>query len=894
LFALPKQGISESRRIYLIAVRVAELLGNDQLVAQTWYHLGNLHSSYDLDKAIEYYSNSYNKFRKIGYWSDLIYICADLASLYNRKEELAKAKAYADEAIKYRTSIQIDTPSTKRWPSDYGLAWALVTKAYITLQEGETINAIQYGKQAISIYQDLERQKVYVSYHITAALSIVGHCYRRIAEYSEAQRYYNQVLKTAGRNGQQTMVASALNDLGTIFSNQGEYEDALSYFEQARSLHEKAASLLDAANAHYNEGIVYQRLEQFPKAISSFSRCIEISTKIGSPGLTMVAEEGIGAVMRAEGRYEESLKALNMSEEIAIAIKDRERLAETHWLKARTYLAMKRFEEANLHIQKAAEIADSAQSMKLLYAIKTTQGEIHIAEGRREQAIKVLTEAVEGLESVREKIIGGEYPRFQFWEQNSSPYHLLCNLMIEKNRGLDALFYAERVKSRVLYDAITERDARMMLRLTDDELSEEVSLSREIDRITEEKKAASSQSNVPQKDLEAKLDQAWLKYFLFKNRIISTRSAGGKYTARPSIDRLKNLRQLSNYKDTLFLEYAVSADRVMLFAITINPVSYAPSVKIFRLPINSKALSSKVESFRRHLADRNPLFADASRDLYNLLIKRAESHLIGKKKICIIPDGFLWDLPFQALQNARRRYLIEEKPIFFAPSLSVLIEMSGQPSRLGKEFSLLALANPTIPKSVPSKLSPLPEAETEVEELNSLNLGPSKIAIGDSATESLLKTESKHFSALHLATHGVLNNNNPLRSHLVLAADKDNEDGILEASEIMRLNLNADLVALSACETARGRIGAGEGVVGISWAFFLAGCRSTLVSQWKVNSDSTARLMAKFYQKIGKTTSRIKPDKSQALRRASLEILKDPRYGHPFYWAGFVLVGNDN
>jgi CHAT domain-containing protein len=466
--------------------------------------------------------------------------------------------------------------------------------------------------------------------------------------------------------------------------------------------------------------------------------------------------------------------------------------------------------------------------------------------------------------------------------------------MIEKNRGLDALLYAERAKSRVLYDAIRERDARMMLRMTDAELSEELSLSREIDRITKEIKEVSDQSNAQPKDLKEKLDQAWMKYFILKNRIISTSPGGDKFTARPSMDRLRNLRRLSGYKNTLFLEYLVSADQVILFAVTINPSSYAPSVKIFRLTVNSRELSSKVAEFHRLLADRNPLFIDASRDLYNLLIKPAEAYLVGRKRICIIPDVFLWDLPFQALQNASRRYLIEEKPIFFAPSLSVLIEMSGQPSNMGKGFSLLALANPTLPKSVSPKLSPLPEAETEVEALDRLNLGPSKIAIGDSATESLLKTESKNFNALHLATHGVLNNNNPLHSHLVLAADNESEDGILEAYEIMRLNLNADLAVLSACETARGRIGAGEGVVGMSWAFFLAGCRSTIVSQWRVNSDSTAQLMAKFYQNIANPASQVKINKSQALRRASLEILKDPRYGHPFYWASFVLVGSDN
>src|SRR5262249_4106754 len=234
-----KQGISESRRVYLTALKVAELLGNDQLVAQTWYQLGSLHSSYDLGKAIEYYSHSYDKFLQIGYLSDLIYVCAELASSYNRKRELAKAKVYADEAIKYKALVQSDTPSTKRWPPEYGLAWAFVAKAYIAYQEGETINAIRYGKQAISIYHELARQKVFVKYGSAAALSIIENCYMRSAEYREAKRYYNQALKTARQTMQQDRVASSLVDLGTLFLNQEEHEDALNYYEQARLIFEK-------------------------------------------------------------------------------------------------------------------------------------------------------------------------------------------------------------------------------------------------------------------------------------------------------------------------------------------------------------------------------------------------------------------------------------------------------------------------------------------------------------------------------------------------------------------------------------------------------------------------------------------------------------------------------
>jgi len=103
----------------------------------------------------------------------------------------------------------------------------------------------------------------------------------------------------------------------------------------------------------------------------------------------------------------------------------------------------------------------------------------------------------------------------------------------------------------------------------------------------------------------------------------------------------------------------------------------------------------------------------------------------------------------------------------------------------------------------------------------------------------------------------------------------------------MNLSLGADLVVLSACETARGRIGAGEGVIGMSWAFLLAGCRTMVVSQWKINSAGATQLITNFYR--GLTAG--EEDKARALRSAALELMKGSRYRHPYYWAGFVLVG---
>jgi CHAT domain-containing protein len=264
--------------------------------------------------------------------------------------------------------------------------------------------------------------------------------------------------------------------------------------------------------------------------------------------------------------------------------------------------------------------------------------------------------------------------------------------------------------------------------------------------------------------------------------------------------------------------------------------------------------------------------------------------------VCIIPDGLLWTLPFQALTTKRGNYLVEQYALNYAPSLSVLHEMNDRTRQRIANGSLIAFGNPVIGRDekLNQDLCPLPEAETEVAEVAAtIPFKLKKVLIGREADEKSFKALAPDYATIHLATHGVLDNRDPLYSHLLLTkTDGELEnDGSLEAREIMNLHLNADLAVLSACETGNGRISPGEGVIGMSWAFFVAGTRSMVVSQWRVNSASTSQLMKNFYQALAKQPNH--RTKSQALREASMRLFRDPRYRHPFYWAGFVLVGND-
>ena len=188
------------------------------------------------------------------------------------------------------------------------------------------------------------------------------------------------------------------------------------------------------------------------------------------------------------------------------------------------------------------------------------------------------------------------------------------------------------------------------------------------------------------------------------------------------------------------------------------------------------------------------------------------------------------------------------------------------------------------------RLEPLPEAERQVKELAKL-YGParSKIYIGPDAQEARVKTEAANYGILHLAAHGILNDKNPMYSQVVLSQPEGdiNEDGMLEAWEIMKLDLKADLVVLSACDTARGKVGNGEGMIGLSWAFFVAGVPTTVASQWSVESASTTELMVEFHRNLERHKS-----KAESLRQAMLKLLRSKEYNRPFFWAGFVVVGN--
>jgi len=296
--------------------------------------------------------------------------------------------------------------------------------------------------------------------------------------------------------------------------------------------------------------------------------------------------------------------------------------------------------------------------------------------------------------------------------------------------------------------------------------------------------------------------------------------------------------------------------------------------------------------------DRDLSAPEEAGRLFDLLLAPASAELAGRDRLVVVPDGELWELPFQALRMRDGRYLADTAAVVYAPSLTAFDALRAGPPEHGPatpRSDLLALGNPTPPRGVPLALPPLPQAARQVQALAAF-FPPDRrsVLVGDAATESAAKREAGGYRMIHLAAHGIVDDVSPMYSWLALAPSPSGEDdGRLEAREVINLPLRADLTVLSACETGRGRVASGEGVIGLSWAFLVAGSANVLVSQWRVDADSTERLVMEFYRAVGGRTAAARPvDFASALRAAMLKVREDPAYRHPFYWAAFRLVGS--
>jgi len=266
--------------------------------------------------------------------------------------------------------------------------------------------------------------------------------------------------------------------------------------------------------------------------------------------------------------------------------------------------------------------------------------------------------------------------------------------------------------------------------------------------------------------------------------------------------------------------------------------------------------------------------------------------------------------PFDILVTTDRqgavRYLIEDHPILYTSSASLLRREKNERKPAVK--NLLAFGNPSFQNEqnqgvadwvhalIPFKsllrleqFVSLPFSESEVKAI-AKNFPEAAVFLHADATEEMFKKKSPAYQYIHLATHNIADDQQPMYSKIVFAQpERDEEDGFLQTYEVFNLKLHADLVVLSGCSTGLGTLRRGEGLIGMSRAFLYAGAKNLLVSLWPVNDESTAELMEVFYANLTRGMSMVK-----ALQQAKIKLIRSENWRrNPFYWGTFVLIGQD-
>ncbi|HYH09553.1 MAG TPA: CHAT domain-containing protein [Thermoanaerobaculia bacterium] len=509
------------------------------------------------------------------------------------------------------------------------------------------------------------------------------------------------------------------------------------------------------------------------------------------------------------------------------------------------------------------------------------------ARGRPDEARQLLEEAITIVEGARADLTGDALRRASFFGQQVEVYYELADLLVEQGQYQTALAVTELVKARAVTDVLTHNREDMRHAVTAAERRAEDEVERNL-RAANQAYLAARRSGRHLAETEQALNQA--RHAVDRLQAELALRHGQRLPeaeARAEVD----LASLLASPDLAVISYSVGKDATLVFAAT-RDANGKVHVDAVRVPITKDQLIARVEKVVTSIANRRVDYARGARAMYDLLVARVARRIGGRATLCIVPDGVLWELPFHALLDATGEPMIARYAMFYAPSLTML-RNARQPSFTPRASSLLALGDPQFDTNVTREratlrgvdLGPLPETTHEVRQIAQL-YPKHTVYTGAAAAEKRFKEEAPRHRVLHLATHGVMQDRWPLYS-AVLLTPTDGEDGVVEAREILELELDADLAVLSACDTARGRIGAGEGMIGMSWALMMAGCRSTVVSQWKAASVSTAELMIAFHRELARNGR----TKAEALRRAQLALRKKEAWRHPFYWAPFIVMG---
>jgi len=738
---------------------------------------------------------------------------------------------------------------------------------------GKFNQAEETGIAALQLRQSIFGNE---SEEAAASLNDLGLVYGQ-SDPDKALTYYEQALSVYEKLHQQDhpKIAIAKTNIGLMYLKSELYGDAVNNFESAQAIWKK-----NYPDGHPNEalalanlGQTYKRMRNDKAALEYYQKALVIYKKAYGekhPDIAAVYNQ-TGNIKLSENKFQDALtdfQSAICANSPTFSEKETSKnptVANFYNSKVLLYsLQLKAQALEGLHYGKTLKLSD------LLLALKTLQSCDTLIDNIRHHS-----------ENEGDKIELGTLAN-EVYEDGVRGAFAISEMTVHSRTFREIAFYfAEKSKSAVLQESIADAQAKSFAGIPNDLLEDEKNKKSTITLLAQ-KLSEKPGANEEQR-LRGLLFNATTDYEQYIKRLEKDYPEYYNLKFRPATAKVSDVQKILS-SDQAVVSYFIEnkSKKLYQFIITKN-----------KFKVNSLSIPENFDRNCKGLTN-SLLFNDfntyhSTESLSRLLVPSLPSSV---KKIIIIPSGRLGAIPFEALTYKKIKgsdftsvsYMIRRYAISYEFAAGLMLQKSKEAGSNTENIFLCAPIN----FNESQNLNDLPGTEQEVNAISKLFSSNSKISIHDDANETVVKSkEVGNYNFLHFATHGVVDATDPAMSRIFLNG-QGNEDGSLYCGEIYNLNMNADLVVLSACETGLGKISTGEGVIGLSRALVYAGAKNIIVSFWKVADESTAELMVDFYKIHLQDKSK---SFSESLQHAKLDLMKNEKYASPYYWAPFVLIG---
>ena len=819
-----------------------------------------------------------------------------------------------------------------------GEAEALIELAYTFVMSNDRARGRSYAKEAVNIARSISDQR-----NLALALIALGDADQRVGNHQSSLNAFEEAESIYPENLDHYEKAILFVRFGFYYETFGDLVQARSYFQKARQLFIKTKNLYGNSELATRIGQISLQLNDEAEALRNFNEGLQIALESKDRYSLAYAYENFGDLYFSKQNYknasENYRKALTNFDKVGIkhaVATVKEKLGKLHARLGDELTAEKVFTEA---LQINRDIRSKVGEASSLYNL----ARLHESQNQIDKSLREIEECLFLTDFLHGETANGKLKR-GFLAEMYDRYELYINLLMKKhaetpneNYAVRALQAAEKSRARSMLENLRlaeadfsegadietierEKEIRVLLNTKADELTNLLS-SKADKNETEKLDAEINELENELEQIKAKLKQSSPLYSAIRN------------PAPFDVGELQN--KILN-EDSLLLEFFLGEKESYLWLVGKNEVS------VHILPPRER-IESLVESLRSLLASREKKNGETAEDYqkriaeaeneYALEARNLSDELFGQiadkitnKRLIVVADGKLHYFPLSALPSPvsdSNEPILVTSEIVYEPSAQMLSLLAKNNNRTQPPKNLLVFSDPVFSEDDPryrgeSETIENPNSETAstgklrfAESLNSLpRLAASKEesdliinAVGSSKfdvfsgfeanRETLLNAEVSDYKIIHFATHGLIDEQRPELSGILLSrfdagGHKINE--FVRLQDIYGLNFSADLIVLSACDTGVGKQLKGEGLMSLNNAFLQSGAKSVVSSLWKVDDYATRELMRDFYAALakGETTP------AQALREAKLKLRRNPVYKSPFYWAAFTIQGDFN